>query len=115
MAVTDDFLAPLLFGSPSRPTDEPRLADAVQALALATADAEPGPRLLAFHLAPIWLRFQIWHPTHAVTRAIEAHHSLHNWLEGALRLEPIARTSPDPLEHERLITHARQTGMLPTP
>lgn len=115
MAVVDDFFAPLLF----RPSDAqiagPRLDDAVRDLATATATVSPRPCLLAFHVAPMWLRFRVWHPKGAVTRAIEAESPLRDWLDAALALEPIARMAPDPAAHRLDLARARQAGLLPSP
>lgn len=55
----------------------------------------PAPSLLAFHFAPIWLRFQWWHPEGAITRAILRRPSLASWLDEATRLPAVVRTSPD--------------------
>jgi glutathione S-transferase len=115
MAVVDDFFASALF----RPSDVEiaglRLDDAVRDLATATATVSPRPCLLAFHVAPIWLRFRVWHPNGAVTRAIEANPPLRDWLDAAVALEAITRTAPDPAVHRGDLARARQAGLLPSP
>lgn len=112
MAVVDDFLAPLLFGRSDTHVDGPRLEDALRVLEEATATVAPHPHLLAIHLAPIWLRFRVWHPAHAVTRAIEARSVLRAWLDSALLLDCLRRTAPDPVTHQQDLARARQLGLL---
>jgi glutathione S-transferase len=113
MAVVDDFLAPLLFDRTDADVDGPRLGDALLTLEAATATGAPQPQLLAMHIAPIWLRFQLWHPAHAVTRAIEARPVLCGWLDAALQLDCLRRTAPDPVTHLHDVAAARALGILP--
>jgi glutathione S-transferase len=75
MAVADDQLVPsLLRRGPA--LSEPRLGEALAALAVATETVPPRAHLLALHLAPLWVAFRSWQPTGAVTRAIEARPAL---------------------------------------
>lgn len=112
MAVVDDFLAPLLVRRLAD-SDRPRLDDVLTALESATATQRPEPSLLAFHVAPIWLRFRWWHPRGAVTRAIEAREPLCTWLDAATRLPSVARTSPDRAVQREDLERARRAGLLP--
>jgi glutathione S-transferase len=113
MAVVDAYLAPLLFGRIDADVDGPRLADALRVLEVATAGVGPRPHLLAFHLAPIWLRFQWWHPAHPMIRAIEARGALCRWLDTAAQLECLKRTAPDPVTQQEDLARARQAALLP--
>lgn len=108
MAVVDGFLAPLLFAKPEAAVDRARLEDALRTLEQATTSVAPQPHLLAMHIAPIWLRFRLWHPTHTVTRAIEARGSLCDWLEAALQLDCLRHTAPDPVTHREDFARSRQ-------
>ncbi len=115
MAVVDDFLAPRLFGPPLADTQRARLEDTLRALEVATAGSEPAPSLLAFHVAPIWLRLRWWVPASPVTRAIEARPSLCTWLDAALALDAVASTAPDPAEDAAELERARAAGLVPRP
>jgi glutathione S-transferase len=112
MAVVDDFLAPRLARTLTD-SDRARLDDALTALETVTALAAPRPSLLAFHVAPIWLRFRWWHPNGAVTRAIEARAPLCAWLDAAARLPGVARTAPEHAAHMVDLERARQMGLVP--
>jgi len=111
MAVVDDFLVPVLFGRMD--VDAHRLDDALKAVEDAAATVAPQPCLLAFHVAPIWLRFRLWNPEHAVIRAVQVCGSLYGWLDAAVRLDGLRRTAPDPATHEEDLTRARQAALLP--
>jgi glutathione S-transferase len=113
MAVVDDFLAALLFGPTDADVDGPRLEDALRFLEDATATVAPHPCLLAFHIAPIWLRFRWWHPAHAVPRAVHAHGALRGWLDAAVQLSCLTRTAPDPVTREEDLVRARKAALLP--
>ena len=112
MAVVDDYLVPLLFGRTDVHVNGPRLDDALRALEAATAHAAPQPHLLAIHIAPIWLRFRLWHPAHAVTHAIEARDVLCHWLDAAVQLDCIKHTAPDPVTHQEDLANARRAGLM---
>ena len=111
MAVVDDYIAPLLFVHTD--VDGPRLDDALHALEKATTTVAPLPNLMAIHIAPIWLRFRVWHPGHAVTRAIEARHALCNWFDAALQLDCLKCTAPDPVTHQQDLARARLLALIP--
>jgi len=113
MAVVDAFLAPLLFAPTDTDVDAPSLNDALRALEDATASAALQPCLLAFHVAPIWLWFRLWHPAHAVTRAVQARGALCVWLDAAVQLDCLRRTAPDPATQEEDLIRARQAALLP--
>jgi len=93
MAFIDGFFAPRLFRD-EPPLDEVRLAEYLDALERTTGLAPPAPSLFAFHAAPIWLRFQWWHPDGEITRAIRARGALAAWLDGAARIPAVNRTAP---------------------
>jgi hypothetical protein len=111
MAVVDDFLVSLLFGRMD--IDAHRLDDALRALEDAAATVVPQPCLLAFHVAPIWLRFRLWYPEHAVFRAVQVRGTLCSWLDAAIQLDSLRRTAPDPASHAEDLTRARQAALLP--
>lgn len=113
MAVTDAVLAPRLFLAAEAPMDPRRLDDALSWIEDATARTEPAPSLLAFHLAPIGLRFRWWLPSGAVTRAILARPALARWLDDAAELDAVARTSPDLATHCADVARARSAGLVP--
>lgn len=111
MAVVDAVLVPLLRLTPVT-VNGPRLEDALTALEVATATTAPRPCLLALHVAPMWLRFRLWQPAGAVTRAAEARPALCAWLDAAVQLPCVARTAPDPRTHLEDLERARQAGLL---
>lgn len=111
MAVIDGVLVPLLFGRTD--VDTRRLDDALRVLEAAFATVPPRACLLVFHVAPIWLRFRLWHPVHTVTHAIQARASLCGWLDAAVQLVSLRRTAPDPATHEEDLIRARQAALLP--
>jgi glutathione S-transferase len=115
MAVVDDFLAPLLMADVTSLTDTARLDDALAALEAATAGAPPAPGLLAFHLAPIWLRFRWWQPEGAVTRALEQHRALSRWLDAAVHLDAVSHTAPERGAHMQDVARARAAGLMTCP
>lgn len=112
MAIVDDFFVPLLFGRTDAKVDGPRLDDALRALEQVTTMA-PRPNLLSLHIAPIWLRFRLWHPAHAVTRAIQSRETLCRWLDVALELDCLKNTAPDPVLHLEDLAKARQLALMP--
>lgn len=94
MAVMDTTVAPLLFPTLQENTLDPsRLSECIDVLEQAVLTSPP-PNLLAFHLAPIWLRFQWWHPDSAVTRLVRARPALAGWLDEAVHLPSVVSTSP---------------------
>ena len=113
MAVVDNFFAPLLFAQTYIHVDTLHLEEALSVLEEAVVTVKPQPHLLAMHVAPIWLRFQIWHPGHVVTHAIEARPALVHWLDAAVQLDCLQRTAPDPITHIQDLERARQLGILP--
>ena len=112
MAVIDDFVVPVLFGRAY--ADAQRLDDTLRSLEDAVAATAPQACLLAFHVAPIWLRFRLWCPAHAVTRAIEARGALCGWFDAANQLDSLKRTAPDPATHKEDLIRARQAAILPS-
>ena len=113
MAVVDDFLAPHLLRASLADTERARLEDSLRALEAATAGSESGPSLLAFHVAPIWLRYRWWKPASPIIRAVEAHPSLSRWLDAAVALDAVASTAPDHAADAAEIERARSAGILP--
>lgn len=113
MAVVDEFVGPLLFIRPDAEVDGARLDDALRAVEDATSTVAPRPCLLVLHVAPIWLRFRLWHPTGPVTRAIEARGRLCDWLDTAAAIDCLTRTAPDPAMHTEDVERARQAGLFP--
>lgn len=111
MAIVDDFFAPLLFGRTNAEVDGPRLDDALRALEEATT-VEPRPNLLSLHITPIWLRFRMWHPAHVVTHAIELRSTLCQWLDTAVQIDCLVRTSPDPVIHMEDVVKARRLALM---
>ena len=111
MAVIDDSLVPLLMERSVAALDGARLDDALTAVERA-AIGQPAPSLLAFHVAPVWLRFRWWQPEGAVTRAVEARPDLRRWLDAATRLDPVSRTAPERALHLADIARARAAGLM---
>lgn len=112
MAIVDDFLAPLLFGRTDARVDAARLEDALYAVEEVTTSVAL-PDLLTLHIAPIWLRFRMWHPTHVVTHAIESRISLCRWLDAAVQIDCLKRTSPDPVIHMEDLALAKRLALIP--
>jgi len=110
MAVMDDVLTAPLFRDTT--PNAARLADTVHALEAAVAGTRAEPCLLAFHVAPIWLRFRWWRTGAAVVRAVEARPDLCRWLDAATSLDAVARTAPDRAEHATALDQARAAGLL---
>lgn len=108
MAVVDVFLAPLLFAKTDAAVDGARLEDALRILEQATASVAPQPHLLAMHIAPIWWRFRLWHPTHVVPRAIGERAALCDWLDTSLKLDCLTRTVPEPIMHRQDFVRSQQ-------
>jgi len=92
MAIVDDMIAPtLLHDQPLRPA---RLTEHLDRLTHVARSTPPAPCLLAFHVAPIWLRLQWWRPRGQVTQAIRQRPTLVEWLDATARLPAIVATSP---------------------
>ena len=113
MAVVDNFFAPLLFAQTDIHVDDLHLKEALYVLEKAVVTVKPRPHLLAMHVAPIWLRFQLWHPDHAVTHAIKIRPALSHWLDATVQLDCLQCTAPDPSTHKQDLERARQLGILP--
>ncbi|MCO4762067.1 MAG: glutathione S-transferase [Myxococcales bacterium] len=111
MALVDDWLAPALFGQ--RDVPGARAREVLDALQQATV-TPPHPSLLAFHVAPIWLRYRRLRPTSEITRAIEARTALCGWLDAVAALPAIERTAPDPLTHTEDLRRAIAAGLVRT-
>jgi glutathione S-transferase len=112
IAVVDDFLAPLLFARADTEVDGPRLDDVLGFVEHATATVAPHACLLAFHVAPIWLRFRWWHPAGSVTRAVEARGKLCGWLDAVVELDSLKRTASDPATPAQALSRARKAAPL---
>jgi glutathione S-transferase len=93
MAVMDAFIAPRLAPG-EEPLEASRLAECVGVLEGVALASPPSPSLLAFHLAPPWLRFKWIYPEGDVTRAIRERPKLADWLDAAARLAAVDRTGP---------------------
>jgi len=92
MALMDGSVAPALTRPDWKP-DAARLAECLDVFEGAT-QAPPEPGLFTFHFAPVWLRFQWWHPEGAVTRALADRPKLAAWLDDAASLAAVQRTAP---------------------
>lgn len=115
MAIVDNYFAPMLFQRSGAIHDELRFDDALRAVIEAVRSSSSTPRLLTFHVVPILACFRLWHPAHAVTRAMEVHPVLGAWVEEALALDAFARTALAPSELDVLLSRARELGLLPSP
>jgi glutathione S-transferase len=113
MALMDGVIGPHLFrAGPPNAKEMARLEECLDVLGELTADP-PAPSLLAFHLAPTWLRFQWWRPESPVTAAIRARTKLRAWLDAAAALPSVKRTAPDAAENIADFEHARAGEKLP--
>ena len=97
MALMDGTVVPWLTRDEAT-LNEARLAECLDVFE-GVALAPPEPCLLAFHFAPMWLRFQWWRPEGAVTRAIRGRPKLEGWLDGAAKLAAVVRTAPNQAEN----------------
>jgi glutathione S-transferase len=113
MALMDGVIGPHLFrpGPPSA-KEMARIAECLDVLTELT-DAPAEASLLAFHLAPTWLRFQWWQPESPVTAAIGARAELRAWLDAAAALPSVKRTSPDAAENVADFERMRAGGKAP--
>jgi glutathione S-transferase len=112
MSIVDNFFAPLLFGHTTATVDGRQLEDALRSLEEIAYDV-PRPNLLSLHIAPIWLRFQMWHPGHVVTHAINARDTLCQWLNAATQIDCLKRTLPDTTIILADLALARRLALLP--
>ena len=96
MALVDTILVPRLLTSDS--DVKPRLVECLEVIEGAVARTA-NPSLLTFHAAPVWLRFQWWHPAGAVTTQIRRHSRLRAWLDAAAANHGIVKTAPDPAQN----------------
>lgn len=110
MAIADDFLAPLLMSNTV--AGAARLADVSQALERAVRGTPATPCLLAFQLAPIWLRFRWWKPGCAAIRAVEARPLLADWLDAVSSFDSITRTTPPRAEQVAAFAEAQAAGLI---
>jgi glutathione S-transferase len=111
MAVADEHLAPRL-ARRGKAEHDFRLADALDALEVATAQSPPRADLLALHLGPLWRAFRAWRPEGPVTLAIEARPALREWLDGAASLDCVERTAADPACLAEDLARARAAGLI---
>lgn len=109
MAFVDAFLVPRL-GRDDTPVDGARLAECLDVLE--GAAGQPAPSLLAFHVAPMWLRFSWWQPEGALPRAVAVRAELRAWLEAVARLPAVALTAPDRAEHVAEYLRLREEKLL---
>lgn len=113
MALIDGVLVPNVFREAVESAkDEARLAECLSAIE-EVATTAPAPSLLAFHVAPMWLRLQWWQPEGAATRAIRARPYLAAWLDAAAALSSVGRTAPDAAENRADFERARAAGKAP--
>ena len=112
MALVDGFLVPRMTvqGPESAPA---RLGEILDTIERSTRTTPPGPCLLAFHVAPVWLRAQLWSADGSVVRGVTARPALHRWLDQAAALEGVRRTTPDDETLRCNLDRARQAGLLP--
>ncbi len=108
MALVDEHLAPLLM----RRGTARGLEEVLDALERVLGD-EPVASLVTFHVAPILSRFALWHPDAETTRAIANRRTLSRWLERAMEIPSLSRTTPDPEVAACDIAHAREAGLIP--
>lgn len=102
MAIFDPQFGSRLLHETPLPTD--RLEEVVDAIEVAARGAQPGS-LLAFHLAPFWLRLRLWRPRNPITIALSARASLAAWLDAAAEHPAVAATfvAPEPLVVQALL------------
>ncbi len=94
MALFDGSVIPRLVGDDTE-LGARRLDECLDVLAAVALASPPEPSVLAFHVAPMWLRFQWWRPEGRVTRGVRERPELAAWLDAATKLASIVRTSPD--------------------
>jgi len=93
MALMDSVVAPRLAAGDAG-LDVPRIAECLDIFESVAVATPLEPCLFTFHFAPVWLRFQWWRPSGAVTRAIRSRPRLAAWLDGAAGLASVVRTAP---------------------
>lgn len=94
MALFEGTVVPGLLGDDGTIRQD-RLDECLDALAAVALASPPEPSVLAFHLAPMWLRFRWWRPEGRVTRSVQGRPELAAWLDAATNLASVVRTSPD--------------------
>jgi len=92
MAIVDEKLAPQLVHD--RPLRSAHLTEYLDRLTHVARTTPAAPCLLAFHVAPVWLRFQWWRPRGQITEAIRGRPTLVDWLDAIAALPAVASTSP---------------------
>ncbi|MBK7580484.1 MAG: glutathione S-transferase N-terminal domain-containing protein [Myxococcales bacterium] len=97
MALMDGSVAPWLTRDDAEP-EPTRLAECLDVFEGVT-HSPPGPGLLSFHFAPVWLRFQWWWPDGLITRAIRDRRTLAAWLDQAAQLPAVVRSAPSQAEN----------------
>jgi glutathione S-transferase len=112
MALADAFVVPRM--TRTTPETAPaRLDEVLDVLDRATSTTPSVPCLLAFHIAPLWLRVCWWNAEGSVSRGVVARPALHAWLERAAALDAIRRTAPKREAHVRDLHRAQQLGLVP--
>lgn len=91
-ALFDVVLVPSVFRDDAK-VAEARLAECLDVFE-AIADRPVAPSLLAFLVAPMWLRLTWWRPERPVTQALHERARLRAWLDGIGQLPAVVATSP---------------------
>lgn len=100
MALADASVTRLLFLPDPVPRRQAAFDECLDRLEAVTGEALPEPSILAFHLAPVWLRFDRWHPGSAPVGAVRARPTLLAWLDRVAALEPVVRTATGVADEE---------------
>ena len=93
MTLFDGSIVPRIVGDEAA-IDQRRLDECLDVLASVALASPPEPSVLAFHVAPMWLRLQWWRPDGRVTRSVRDRPELAAWLDAATSLASVVRTSP---------------------
>jgi glutathione S-transferase len=93
MALFDGSVVPRIRGDDDAGRRD-HLVECLDVLTSVTRASPPEPSVLAFHVAPMWLRLQWWRPEGRATREIRERPELAAWLDAVANLASIARTSP---------------------
>jgi glutathione S-transferase len=93
MALFDTSVVPRIFGDDDAFRRD-HLAECLDVLTSVARASPPEPSVLAFHVAPMWLRLQWWRPEVRATREIRERPELAAWLDAVASLASIVRTSP---------------------
>lgn len=94
MALFDGSVVPLLMGDDATARQD-RLDDCLDVLTSVALASPREPSVLAFHVAPMWLRFAWWWPRGRVVAGVRARPGLAAWLDAAAGLPSVVRTAPD--------------------